>query len=246
MAFWKQDKPIPIKNKQQLTASQQKNILKSAKLSDKDIQQLKKISPDKSLLNPNRRISLNKMRDVIKKTGDKKLAQKINKAFSEYQKQAEKYVDEFCQEQYEIDKIKTQLSEEIKNTGGKTWRAKESDNSQNNEEKPDKIKENIKKTREYDRKRERSEEYMRERMADLGWTNNKSSSIFRKNTPKKPNQAQVSSRISAAHLNKKPSRTSAKTSLYKNIKKDRAQRTTSISDIEKIKKEAESLPDLPI
>lgn len=246
MAFWKQNKPIPITNKQQLTASQQKNILKTAKLSSKDIKELKKITPDKSLLNPERRISLNKMKQAIKKAGNQKLAEKINKAFSDYQKQAEEYVEKFCQEQYEANKIKEQISEKIKNINEETWEANQPEKTKLNSQPDDKIKANIKKTREYDRKRERSEEYLRERMANLGWTENKSSSVFKKNKPINPNQSYKNTRISAAHWNENKANVSAAGKNNNNYKKNKAEKTTTISEFEKLKEEAENLPDLPI
>ncbi len=246
MAFWKQNKPIPITNKQQLTASQQKNILKSAKLSSKDIQELKKTTPDKSLLNPGRRISLNKMKQAIKKSGKPKLADKINKAFSDYQKQAEEYVEKFCQEQYEASKIKGQISEKVKSINEKTWEAEKPKKTELNSQPDNKIKANIKKTREYDRKRERSEEYMQERMTNLGWTENKSSSVFKKNKPINPNQSYKNTRISAAHWNKNKANVSAAGNNNNYNKKNKVEKTTNISEFEKLKEEAENLPDLPI
>jgi len=242
MAFWKQDKSLPITNKQHLTASQQEKILRTAKLSKTDIKLLKQTSQDKSLLNPNKRISLNKMKQVIKQAGDPKLAQKINKAFATYQKEAEKYVNEFCQEQYEIDRIKNDIEERKKRISKKDQ--KNLPNKKEDSAKKDKIKANIKKTREYDRKRQRSEEYMKERMADLGWTDKTKTSALKKSPS--PGQKDIKASVSARRWDKQTIRGSAQSLVNKNKTSKKASPATSISDFEKLKKEADELPDLPI
>lgn len=134
MGFWKTPDPAPL-NEHRLTATDQQNILRAAKLTKRDISKLKKEVYDNSqgghgLLKRSRQLSLEQMKKIIDEQ-DPKLGQKVKEGFQAYQKKAEEFAKEHGVE------------------GSKQ----------------DKIKENIKKKRGYDLERERGEEYVKEMLA---------------------------------------------------------------------------------
>lgn len=157
MSFWKKDKPLPITNSQNLTASQQEKILRAAKLNQQDIKKLKNKIESTHFLNPNRRISLEKMKTILKKENPK-LAKDIKSAFQNYQKKAEQYLDEFCQEQYEIGKLQDELKAKIPGSDKNLAQKKASQKKL-----LEKIRSNITRTRKYDRQKERLEKYLQEK-----------------------------------------------------------------------------------
>lgn len=117
MGFWKSSRPQFITNQQQITASQQQKLLEEMKLDQSDIKKLKSklqtTNQGRKIMNPNQRISLQQLKEILKKH-DSKLADKVNSAYAAYQKKSQEYLQKFCEEQAEMAKLK----ENIKRTQG--------------------------------------------------------------------------------------------------------------------------------
>jgi len=112
MAFWNSTKLPTLPNHQQLTATEQRDILSELKLAKNDIKSLQnnlKSAPGGTgLLNRNNRLSLGKMQQIIKQY-DPKLAQQLKYGFEAYHNKVQKNLDEKMAKNLEYSRLEQNI-----------------------------------------------------------------------------------------------------------------------------------------
>ena len=115
MAFWNSTKTPSLPNHQKLTATEQSRILGGLKMNKKEIKNLqdtlKSAKGGNNLLNRTHRISLDKMKEIIKQH-DPKLALKLKTGYANYHEEVETKLNEIA----DANLKHSRLEENIKKT----------------------------------------------------------------------------------------------------------------------------------